>query len=181
MPAPTRRKLTIRLLMQAPMSHNDKAPTKDITIMVKTMALRHRLASANPVEAIRNQRLRLLCRLGSISRYEAPQLVDMTSPIVNIRVNYQTEGRHSQMPRSPHILPQRRCLLGPTILQMSTIHSITGHPDQIPKPHLSALPRTLDQLRPGYSGTQRTHRYRAGLSMMSLPGPPDTNVLRATT
>lgn len=181
MPAPTRRKLTTHLLMQAPMSHNGKVPTKDTTTMVKTMALRHLLVLANPLEAIRNQRLHLRCRLGSISHYGAPRLVDMTSHIANTRVNYQTEGHLSQMPRSLHIPQRRRCPLGPTTPQMITIHSTTGHPAQTLRLHPWALPRTLDQHRPDYNGTQRMHHCRSDLPTMNLRGPPDTNGLRATT
>jgi hypothetical protein len=181
MPAPTHRKLTTHLLMQAPMSHNDKAHTKDITTMAKTMPLSHLLASVNPLEATRNQRLHLLCRLGLINHYGAHQLVDMTRPIANIPVNYQTEGRLSQTHHSLHILLQRRCPLGRTTPQMSTIHSTTGHPVQIPKPHPSALPQMLDQPHLVYSGIQRMHHCRAGLATMNLPGQPDTNGLRATT
>jgi hypothetical protein len=107
--------------------------------------------------------------------------VGMTSLIANIRVNYRMEGRLSRVPRNLHILPRRRCPLGLTTPRMSTIHSTIGHPVRIPKHHPSALPQTLDQLRPDYSGTQRMHHCRAGLSTMSLPGPPDTNELRATT
>jgi hypothetical protein len=175
------RKLTTHLLMQAQMSHNDKAPTKDITIMVKTMARRRLLASASLLEATRNQQLPLHCHLALTSPYGAPQLGGMTSLVANIQVNYPTEERHSRMPRSPRTPLQRRCLLGPTTPRMSTMHSTTGHPVQIPKHHLSDPLRTPDQHRPACNDTQRMHHCQVDLSAMSLLGVLDTNESQAIT
>ena len=175
------RKLTTHLLMQAQMSHNDKAPTKDTTIMVKTMARRRRLASASLLEATRNQQLPLHCHLALTSPYGAPQPGGMTNLIANIQVNYPTEERHSRMPRSPRTPPQRRCLLDPTTPRMNTMHSITGRPVQIPKHHRSDPLRTLDQHRLACNDTQRMHHCQVDLSTMSLLGVLDTNESQAIT
>src|SRR6478735_80093 len=190
MPAPTHRRLTTLLLMQAPMSHNDKLLTKDTIHMASHMARKHPLASINLQEVIRNRRLLLLYHPGLSSHCGAPHSMPrlaqhrprhMTSLIANTQANCLMGEDLSRVLRSLHILPRRKCQSGHITLRMSIINSIIEDPVQIHRPRLWDHPRTLDQHHPDCNGTRRMHLCQVVLSTMSSPGVPDMSALRVTT
>lgn len=190
MPAPTHRRLTTLLLMQAPMSHNDKLLTKDTIHMASHMGRKHPLASITLQEVIPNRWLLLLYRPGLSSRYGAPHSMHrqaqhrprhMTSLIANTQANCLMGEDLFQALHSLHILPRRKCQSGHITPRMSIIHYIVEGLVQTHKPRLWDHLRTLDQHHPDCNGTRRMHPCQVVLSTTSSPGVPDMNALRVTT